>query len=48
MYGLGAAAFIALFFFKVPFPLVIAGSARGFSGGAFLPQVFAHRRGRSR
>jgi len=44
MYGLAAAAFIALFFFKVPFPLVIAGSATaGFLGVRFLPQVFAGR-----
>ena len=44
MYGLAAGAFIALFFFKVPFPLVIAGSAAvGFLGARFLPQVFAHR-----
>jgi chromate transporter len=44
MYGLAAAAFIALFFFKVPFPLVIAGSAAaGFLGVHFLPQVFAGR-----
>ena len=46
MYGLAAAAFIALFFFKVPFPLVIAGSAAaGFLGVHFLPQVFAGRVG---
>ncbi len=44
MYGLAAAAFIALFFLKVPFPLVIAGSAGvGFLGVRFLPQVFAGR-----
>ena len=42
MYGLAAAAFVALFFFKVPFPLVIVGSAAaGFLGVHFLPQVFA-------
>jgi chromate transporter len=46
MYGLAAAAFIALFFFKVPFPLVIAGSAAtGFLGVRFLPQVFKGRTG---
>jgi chromate transporter len=44
MYGLAAAAFIALFFFKVYFPLVIAGSAAaGFLGVRLLPQVFAGR-----
>ena len=44
MYGLAAAAFVALFFFKVPFPLVIVGSAAvGFLGVQFLPQVFAGR-----
>jgi chromate transporter len=42
LYCLAAAAFVALFFFKVPFPLVIAGSAvGGFLGVRFLPQVFA-------
>jgi len=41
---LAAAAFIALFFLKVPFPLVIVGSAAaGFLGVHFLPQVFATR-----
>jgi chromate transporter len=37
-----AAAFIALFAFDVPFPLVIAGAAlAGFAGGRLAPRVFA-------
>jgi len=41
LYGLAAAAFLALFFFKVPFPLVIAGSALiGLGGVHWRPQLF--------
>jgi chromate transporter len=41
LYCLAAAAFIALFFFKVPFPLVIAVSALvGLMGVRWRPQIF--------
>jgi len=39
LYSLAAAAFIALFFLKIPFPLVIAGSAlAGLAGVRWLPE----------
>lgn len=42
LYCLAAAAFIALFFLKVPFPLVIAGSAlAGLMGARWRPGTFA-------
>jgi chromate transporter len=42
LYCLAAAAFAALFFFRVPFPLVIAGSALvGLLGVRWRPRVFA-------
>jgi chromate transporter len=41
LYCLAAAAFIALFFFKIPFPLVIAGSALvGLADVRWRPQIF--------
>jgi len=43
---LAAAAFVALFFLDLPFPLVIAGAALvGFLGGRLAPQRFATRGG---
>jgi chromate transporter len=42
LWTIAAAAFIALFAFDVPFPLVIAGAAlAGFAGGRLAPRVFA-------
>ncbi len=42
MYAIAAAAFVAIFFFDVPFPLIIvAAGAAGFLGGHIDPQRFA-------
>jgi chromate transporter len=44
MYAIAAAAFMALFAFRVPFPVVIAGAAAiGFVGVRWWPDVFAVR-----
>ena len=41
MIALGAAAFIAIFFFKVPFPVIILGAGLiGLLGGMYLPDKF--------
>ena len=41
MIALGAAAFIAIFFFKVPFPAIILGAGLiGLLGGIYLPDKF--------
>ncbi|MFH0788873.1 MAG: chromate efflux transporter [Pseudomonadota bacterium] len=41
MITLGAAAFIAIFFFKVPFPVIILGAGLiGLFGGMYLPDKF--------
>jgi len=41
MIALGAAAFIAIFFFRVPFPLIILGAGLiGLLGGMYLPNKF--------
>ncbi len=37
LYGFAAAAFIAIFFFKVPFPFIVAGAA---AGGLFFQWLF--------
>jgi len=40
--GLAAAAFVAIFFFDVPFPLIVAGAALvGYLGGRRRPETFA-------
>lgn len=42
MYAIAAAAFVAIFFFDVPFPLIIVGAAlAGFIGGRIDPNRFA-------
>ena len=42
LWAIAAAAFVALFTFGVPFPLVILGAAlAGIAGGRFAPQAFA-------
>jgi len=42
LWALSAAAFIAIFAFSVPFPLIVLGAALlGMIGGRFVPQVFA-------
>ncbi len=49
MYGLAAAAFGALFFFRVPFPAVIAASAVvGLVGARWRPDIFAANRGKDK
>ncbi len=46
MVGLAGAAFIAIFFFAVPFPVIVIGAGLiGFLGGHFAPARFAARRG---
>src|SRR5439155_18000310 len=41
MYALAAVAFVAIFFLKVPFPvIVLAAGALGFVGGRFWPRKF--------
>jgi chromate transporter len=41
MWGIAAAAFVLIFFFKVPFPAIVAGAAAvGWIGGRFYPQWF--------
>lgn len=41
MYGIAVAAFIAIFLFRVPFPLVIVGAATlGLAGGRLYPERF--------
>jgi chromate transporter len=46
MVALAGAAFVAIFFFAVPFPaIVIAAAAIGFLGGHFAPAMFAVQRG---
>ena len=51
LWAIAAAAFIALFAFAVPFPLVVLGAAMlGFAGGRWLPAAFsitAHGSGKS-
>ena len=51
LWAIAAAAFVALFGFAVPFPLVILAAALvGFAGGRFLPSAFsitAHGSGKS-
>lgn len=45
MYAIAAAAFVAIFFFDVPFPLIIVAAAvAGFLGGRFDPERFATAR----
>ncbi|MBI2973918.1 MAG: chromate transporter, partial [Armatimonadetes bacterium] len=42
MVGIAAAAFAAIFFFKIPFPaIVIAAGAVGFIGARYRPEIFA-------
>ena len=42
MYAIAGAAFIAIFFFKIPFPAIIVGAALiGFVGGKLNPALFA-------
>jgi chromate transporter len=42
MFGIAALAFVAIFFFNVAFPAIIAAAAAaGFLGGKFFPQTFA-------
>jgi len=49
MYGLAAAAFGALFFFRVPFPAVIAAAAVvGLVGARWRPDIFAANRGKDK
>ena len=46
MYGLAGAAFVAIFFFEVPFPVIIAGAAAiGFAGTRWAPATFLPRGG---
>ena len=46
MYGLAIAAFVALFFFKVPFPWIIGSAAFiGIAGGKILPKRFVFTAG---
>ncbi|MEW5703518.1 MAG: chromate efflux transporter [Pseudomonadota bacterium] len=41
LYGLAAAAFVAIFFFEVPFPLIVLGAALiGFLGSRYAPARF--------
>ena len=41
MWGVAAAAFVAIYFLRAPFPLIIGAAALiGFVGGKFLPQKF--------
>ena len=42
LWGLAVAAFIAIFAFRLPFPVIVLGAGiAGFFGGRFAPQVFA-------
>ncbi|MSU70214.1 MAG: chromate efflux transporter [Opitutaceae bacterium] len=42
MWAVAAAAFVAIFFFKLPFPAIVAGAAvLGFSGGRLFPEGFS-------
>jgi chromate transporter len=46
MYGLAAAAFVAIFFFEIPFPVIIlAAGAIGFVGARTAPSVFVAKAG---
>jgi len=41
MHSIAAAAFVAIFFFQVPFPLIVAAAAMvGFAGGKLRPDLF--------
>ena len=41
MWGVAGAAFVAIYFFKVPFPAIIGAAALvGFAGGKFFPKKF--------
>jgi chromate transporter len=41
MWGIAAAAFVAIFFFGAPFPaIIVAAAGIGFAGGKFLPAQF--------
>jgi len=41
MVAVAAAAFVAIFFFAVPFPMIVAGAALvGFAGGRLWPELF--------
>ena len=47
MVAMAGAAFIAIFFFAVPFPLIVIGAGLiGFLGGHFAPKQFAAKRAR--
>ena len=42
LYGIAAAAFVSIFFVKVPFPLIVlAAGLLGLAGSRFLPHLFA-------
>ena len=46
MVALAGVAFVAIFFFAVPFPLIVIGAGLiGLLGGAFAPAAFAAKRG---
>ncbi len=46
MVGIAAAAFLAIFFLDVPFPLIVLGAGLlGLLGGRVLPEIFATPRG---
>lgn len=46
MVGIAVAAFVAIFFFDVPFPMIVVGAgAIGFMGGRFWPDTFHVIRG---
>jgi chromate transporter len=48
MWTLAAVAFVAIFFLRVPFPLIVAGAAlAGFLGGKFSPEKFPATAGHS-
>lgn len=48
MWGIAAAAFGAIFFLRVPFPLIVAGAAlTGWLGGKFRPEKFPAAAGHS-
>jgi chromate transporter len=45
MYGLAVAAFVAIFFFEIPFPAIILAAAAGFAGARMAPLAFLPKAG---
>ena len=48
LWGISAAAFVGIFAFNLPFPLIVIGAALiGFAGGRWAPQLFVQNPGHS-